>query len=184
MKNKLPNFLIVGAAKSGTSSLHNYLNQHPDIFMPTFNKNGVNVKEPQFFVKEKVMDRIHSGVWDWENYIDLFKQAESHQAIGEASVFYLYYYEEAIKNIKRYLNNEIKIIIILRNPIDRAFSAYTHVSRSVKENLSFEEAIELEDKRLIKDKKLTPMVRYKDMGLYYKMVNAFLKSFDNVHLRL
>ena len=43
MKNKLPNFLIVGAAKSGTSSLHQYLLQHPDIFMSTFNKEGVSV---------------------------------------------------------------------------------------------------------------------------------------------
>ena len=54
MKNKLPNFLIVGAAKSGTSSLHNYLNQHPDIFMPTFTDEGLKVKEPRFLIKEKV----------------------------------------------------------------------------------------------------------------------------------
>ena len=48
MSDNLPNFLVVGAAKSGTSSLHNYLNQHPEIFMPSF-RDGVNVKEPQFF---------------------------------------------------------------------------------------------------------------------------------------
>ena len=184
MKNKLPNFLIVGAAKSGTSSLHNYLNQHPEVFMPTFNKEGVNVKEPQFFVKQKVMNRIHSGIWDWENYKDLFKQAQSHQAIGEASVFYLYYFKEAIKNIKQYLNNEVKIIIILRNPINRAFSAHQHVSRSIKENLSFEDAIALEEERLMNNETLTPMVRYKDMGLYYRMVTAYLESFDNVHIIL
>jgi hypothetical protein len=184
MKNKLPNFLIVGAAKSGTSSLHNYLNQHPEVFMPTFNKEGVNVKEPQFFVKQKVMNRIHSGIWDWENYKDLFKQAQSHQAIGEASVFYLYYFKEAIKNIKQYLNNEVKIIIILRNPINRAFSAHQHVSRSIKENLSFEDAIALEEERLMNNETLTPMVRYKDMGLYYTMVTAYLESFDNVHIIL
>ena len=113
MKNKLPNFLIVGAAKSGTTSLYNYLNQHPEVFMPTFNLDGVNVKEPQFFVKQKIINKIHFGIWDWESYKDLFKKAQNHQAIGEASVFYLYYYEEAIKNIKRYLNSEVKIIIIL-----------------------------------------------------------------------
>ena len=44
MKNKLPNFLIVGAAKSGTSSLHNFLNQHPEVFMPSNNKEGMKVK--------------------------------------------------------------------------------------------------------------------------------------------
>tara|TARA_B100001250_G_C19755064_1_gene769725 strand:+ start:547 stop:1455 length:909 start_codon:yes stop_codon:yes gene_type:complete len=184
MKKKLPDFLIVGAAKSGTTSLHNYLNQHPDIFMPTFNADGVNVKEPQFFVKQKVINKIHFGIWDWGEYKDLFKQAQNHQIIGEASVFYLYYYEEAIKNIKRYLNSEIKIIIILRNPVDRAFSAYTHVSRNLKENNSFEESLAIEGGRMEREEGLTPMVMYKGMGLYYKMVNAFFESFNNVHIIL
>jgi hypothetical protein len=175
MRNNLPNFLIVGAAKSGTSALHNYLNQHPDVFMPSYNTEGINIKEPQFFVKQMVMNRIHSGVWDWESYKDLFKQAQNYQAIGEASVFYLYYFEEAIKNIKQYLTNEVKIIIILRNPINRAFSAHQHVSRSIKENLSFEDAISLEEKRLMNNETLTPMVMYKDMGLYCAMVNAYLE---------
>ena len=44
MKRNLPNFLIVGAAKSGTSSLHNYLNQHPEVFMPSYNEMGMKVK--------------------------------------------------------------------------------------------------------------------------------------------
>ena len=54
MKNKLPNFLIVGAAKSGTSSLHNYLNQHPEVFMPSYNSDGMKVKEPRFLIKDLV----------------------------------------------------------------------------------------------------------------------------------
>ena len=48
---KLPNFIIVGAAKCGTSSLHNYLNQHPDIFLPSYREDGMKVKEPRFFIK-------------------------------------------------------------------------------------------------------------------------------------
>ena len=183
MRNKLPNFLIVGAAKSGTSSLHNYLHQHPDIFLPTF-KEGVNVKEPHFFVRDMVMKRIHSGVWKWNNYNKLFSSVDKEKAIGEASVFYLYYYEEAIKEIKRFLGSDIKIIIILRNPIDRAYSAYQHVSRSMKEVHSFEKAIELEEKRLKLDASLTPMVMYKQMGLYFSMVQAYMKSFKNVHIIL
>ena len=92
MKTKLPNFLLVGAAKSGTTSLYNYLNQHPEIFMPSF-RDGVNVKEPQFFIRESVMDRLHSGIWNWQDYKDLFSQVKDEKAIGEASVFYLYYFE-------------------------------------------------------------------------------------------
>jgi hypothetical protein len=182
MRNSLPNFLIVGAAKCGTSSLHNYLNQHPDVFMPSYNEQGMKVKEPRFLIKDLVKDRLHNGVWDLESYQALFNNVVNEKAIGESTVLYLYYYNEAIKNIKKYLGDDVKIIIMLRNPLDRAFSAYTHVSRSLKEPLSFEEALEVEENRLKRDKTLTPMVMYKDMGLYYDMVTAYIESFQNVHV--
>ena len=182
MKNKLPNFLIVGAAKSGTSSLHNYLNQHPEVFMPSYNKEGMKVKEPRFLIKDLVENRLHNGVWNWEEYQSLFDKVTDEKAIGESTVLYLYYFEEAIKNIKYRLDENVRIIIMLRNPVDRAFSAYTHVARSVKEQLSFEKALEIEHERLELDFTLTPMVMYKDMGLYYNMVKAYLDNFENVHI--
>ena len=184
MKKNLPNFLIVGAAKCGTSSLHNYLNQHPNIFMPSFNKEGKNVKEPQFLVKNKVKNRLHFGVWTWEEYQSLFKQAKQQRAIGESSVFYLFYYQDAINEIKNRLGNDVKIIIMLRDPIDRAYSAFQHVSRGLKEQQTFEYSLEMEKGRLEKDKTLTPMVMYKEMGMYYKMVKAYLDSFKDVHIIL
>ena len=184
MTKNLPNFLIVGAAKSGTTSLHNYLNQHPEIFMPDFNDKGENVKEPQFFVKESVQSRIHFGVWQLEEYIRLFRKSKGYKAVGEASVFYLYYYKEAILNIKKYLGKDVKIIIILRNPIYRAFSAYKHVSKGVKENLSFEEALSSEEKRYFENPSITPMIRYKDMGMYFNSVSEYIKEFKNVHIVL
>tara|TARA_B110000444_G_scaffold66327_1_gene62211 strand:- start:3821 stop:4729 length:909 start_codon:yes stop_codon:yes gene_type:complete len=182
MKDNLPNFLIVGAAKCGTSSLHNYLNQHPDVFMPSYDEQGMKVKEPRFLIKDLVKDRLHNGVWDLKCYKALFNNIVNEKAIGESTVLYLYYYNEAIKNIKKYLGEDVKIIIMLRNPLDRAFSAYTHVSRSLKEQLSFEEALEIEGDRLKNDVTLTPMVMYKDMGLYHDMVNAYLENFKNVHV--
>ena len=184
MKNKLPNFLIVGAAKSGTSSLHQYLIQHPDIFMSTFNKEGVSVKEPQFLIKSKVEKRLHFGIWNWDEYKSLFEDVKQEKAIGESTVFYLYYYKEAIKNIKLRLGNDVKIIILLRNPVDRAFSAFQHVSKSVKESLSFEDALNQEEDRLEKDLTITPMVMYKDMGLYYNMVKAYKEEFNDVYVIL
>ena len=66
MKKKLPNFLIVGAAKSGTSSLHNYLNQHPEVFMPSYNNQGMKVKEPRFLIKDLVQHRLHNGIWTYD----------------------------------------------------------------------------------------------------------------------
>ena len=182
--NKMPNFLIVGAAKSGTSSLHEYLIQHEDIFMPTINKEGRSVKEPQFLIKEKLMDRLHFGIWDWNEYQSLFNDVKEESCIGEASVFYLYYYKQAIKNIKYRLGESTKIIIILRNPIHRAYSAFNHVSRSGVENLSFKDSLDQEDSRLEKDVTLTPMVMYKDMGLYYSMVKAYKEEFKDVHVIL
>ena len=182
MSVKLPNFLIVGAAKSGTSSLHNYLNQHPDIFLPSYNKQGKKVKEPRFLIKELVEERLHNGVWSWTEYQSLFDEVKEEKKIGESTVLYLYYHDLAIKNIKNRLGEDMKIIIMLRNPVDRAFSAYTHVARSVKENLTFEEALQAEEGRLDKDAYLTPMVMYKDMGLYYSMVKAYLENFKDVHV--
>ena len=184
MKNKLPNFLIVGAAKSGTSSLHNYLNQHAEVFMPSYNKEDMKVKEPRFLIKDLVEHRLHNGVWTWVEYQSLFKDVKDKKAIGESSVLYLYYYHHAIKNIKLRLGDDVKIIIMLRNPADRAYSAFQHVSRGFQEQHSFEEALVIEEGRLEKDQELTPMVMYKDMGLYYEMVKAYLDAFENVHIIL
>ena len=182
MKNKLPNFLIVGAAKSGTSSLHNYLNQHPEVFMPSYNSEGMKVKEPRFLIKDLVKHRLHNGVWTWEEYKSLFGDVIDEKAIGESTVLYLYYYKDAIKNIKEKLGNDVKIIIMLRNPADRAYSAFQHVSRGFKEQNSFEKSLEMEDGRLEKDRNLTPMVMYKEMGLYHEMVKSYQEHFSNVHV--
>jgi hypothetical protein len=182
MKNKLPNFLIVGAAKSGTSSLHNYLNQHPEVFMPSYNKEVMKVKEPRFLIKDLVQHRLHNGVWNWEEYKSLFNKVNDEISIGESTVLYLYYYKHAIDNIKKYLGENVKIIIMLRNPTDRAYSAFQHVSRGLKEQNSFEEALEIEKGRMDKESSLTPMVMYKEMGLYHDMVRAYKENFKNAHI--
>ena len=73
MKNKLPDFLIVGAAKSGTSSMHYYLNQHPKIFMPTYTSSGLKVKEPRFLIADKLKNRVSKGVWILNLIMSCFK---------------------------------------------------------------------------------------------------------------
>ncbi|MBT5353618.1 MAG: sulfotransferase [Flavobacteriales bacterium] len=184
MKNKLPNFLIVGAAKSGTSSLHNYLNQHHQVFMPSYNKEGMKVKEPRFLIKDLVQHRLHNGIWTFEEYQSLFDDVKDEKAIGESTVLYLYYYKHAINNIKHYLGEDVKIIIMLRNPADRAYSAFHHVSRGFKEKNSFEKSLEIEKGRMEREENLTPMVMYKEMGMYYEMVKAYMESFKNIHIIL
>ena len=184
MNSKLPNFLIVGAAKCGTSSLHNYLNQHPDVFMPTFTPDGVKVKEPRFLIKEKLQKRFPKGVWNYEDYKLLFDSVTNEIAIGESTVLYLYYHNEAIKNIKKFLGEKVKIIIMLRNPIDRAYSAYSFASRTLQENQNFKEALINSRPRFNRDETLSPMILYKELGLYYEMVKDYMDSFKDVHIVL
>lgn len=172
---KKPNFLIVGAAKSGTTSLFHYLKQHPEVFMPDF-------KEPQFLVYEKIKGRLHKYIDSALEYYELFEKS-TEKCAGEASVFYLYYFEEAIKNIKKELGSDVKIIIVLREPVSRAISAYEHVLRNnPKEKLSFKEALLQEGKRLELEPDLTPMTLYKSMSMYSDAVAAYQNAFANVHV--
>ena len=184
MEIKLPTFLIVGAAKSGTSSLYHYLKQHPEIYMP-------QNKEPRFFASSYYKNlSIHdprydsfcrNTVFSFEDYIELFKDVKKQKAIGEATTSYLYFYENTIPQITQFLE-DVKIIMILRNPIDRAFSAFGHLSRDLYETLTFEEALELEGKRM--KEKWSMLHFYRDVGFYYNQVKAYKKVFSQVKIYL
>ena len=172
----LPNLLIVGAAKCGTTSLHNYLKQHPDIFMS-------KQKEPHFLINSDIgEDRIHKAITVLEDYEDLFKTDSIYKYKGESSVMYLAFPEFSIKNIKKYLDPDVKIIIMLRNPVERAFAGYLHNLRyNPSENLSFEEAFEKSEARYYQERDITPDTRYLHVGNYYSQVESFISMFnDNV----
>ena len=131
-----PDFIIVGAAKSGTTSLYHQLCAHPDIFMPDF-------KEPHYFVADQKLN--FDIVKTQKQYNELFI-GHKEKCIGEASTGYLYFSGTAAK-IKKKLPN-CKIIAIVRNPTSRAFSMWGHQIREGLEKMSFSEAIkeELEGK--------------------------------------
>tara|TARA_B100000768_G_scaffold31666_1_gene30140 strand:+ start:3513 stop:4415 length:903 start_codon:yes stop_codon:yes gene_type:complete len=172
----LPNLLIVGAAKCGTTSLHNYLKQHPDIFMS-------KQKEPHFLINSDIgEDRIHKAITVLEDYEDMFKTDSIYKYKGESSVMYLAFPEFSIKNIKKYLDPDVKIIIMLRNPVERAFAGYLHNLRyNPSENLSFEEAFEKSEARYYQQRDITPDTRYLHVGNYYSQVESFMSMFnDNV----
>ncbi|WP_416768591.1 sulfotransferase domain-containing protein [Sulfurimonas sp. ST-25] len=170
-KKNLLDFIIVGAAKSGTTSIYNYLIQHPAIFMP-------ECKEPHFLVKNKIAGKIDNWTDTEREYIALFETLEGNLIKGEASVFYLYFFDEAIKNIKKYIGEETKILIVLRNPLDRAFSAWRYVRKAGKEPHSFSESLRKEEGR--KDLDVTPMMQYISCSLYYEQVKAYMENFNNV----
>lgn len=131
---KLPNFLIVGAAKSGTTSLYEYLRTHPQIFMP-------ERKEPSYFEPKA------GGVKSWDEYCALFENADSFKRVGEASVSYLAS-PEAPARIETTLGKDVDIVIILRNPADMAYSLWGHEVREGFEQLEFVEALRDENRRL------------------------------------
>ena len=113
MPEKVPNFFIVGAPKSGTTSLYEYLRNHPNIFMPSD-------KEPHYFAKDFT---DYPSIKSKNDYLKLFKNcSSSHMAIGEASVWYLYS-NEALKLIYEF-NPSAKIIAMLRNPIELAHAMH------------------------------------------------------------
>lgn len=126
---KLPDFLIIGAAKSGTTTLYRYLCQHPQIFMPA-------CKEPAFFA----FDDVYARGIDW--YASLFQEAQPHQICGEASTDYtkLPRWSQTAERIARHLP-QVKMIYLMRNPIDRAYSYYVHLGRGLKYQETFEEQI-------------------------------------------
>jgi len=115
---KKVDFFIVGAPKAGTTSLYHYLNEHPEIEMSS-------QKEPNFFSHEALRNqKIYydkNRINTLKKYHRLFERTDVN-LIGEASVSYLFY-EDVPKKIITY-NPDAKIIIMLRNPIDRAFSHY------------------------------------------------------------
>jgi len=178
----LPNFFIVGAAKAGTTSLYHYLRQHPEVFLPS-------IKETFFFAGIHKKDFLGPGsfygnsiVETWEDYLSLFQDAYGKKAIGEVCVAYLYFKESALRIYQKVPN--ARIIIILRNPIDRAYSNYMHHVRDGIEDLSFEEAIQVEDER--KKQGYWWGFRYIDVGFYYEQVKRYFDIFgkEQVHVYL
>ena len=176
--NTLPNLFIVGAAKSGTTSLHNYLNQHPDVFMCT-------PKEPHFLINNEIgKDRIPVGICSENEYRNLFIEGKGEKYRGESSVMYLMFPEIVIPKINQQYGEDCKIIIILRNPIERAYSGFQHVKRyNVKEDCTdFKSAWNISEERYFSKSDMTPASRYKELGLYYKQVKSYLDGIKNVHI--
>ncbi len=179
----IPNFFIIGAAKSGTTSLYYYLKQHPEIYMSP-------VKEPKYFFAS-INKFPHNGPGDievdkmiiktWHDYLDLFSGVSREKCIGEASCGYLYYHEHVAPSIKR-ISPEAKIIVVLRNPAERAFSAYCHLFREGRETLSFEEALEIEEER--KKRNYEFIWFYKDVGFYYPRIKTYLDTLGEESVKI
>jgi len=179
----LPNFLLIGAAKGGTSSLWDFLKEHPQVFMP-------EIKETNFFALEGVKPQFRGpgdeplnrgAITDLQTYQRIFEGVTDERAVGEASTVYLYH-PGAPRRIKTYIP-QAKIIAVLRNPIERAFSSYMHLIRDGREPVrDFAAALRLEPERIAAN--WEHLWHYKAMGFYYSQLSRYYELFESQNIRV
>ncbi len=180
----MPNFLIIGAEKAGTTALYHILNQHPQIYM-------CPVKEPCFFAFEN-QNMDFTGPGDkWINqiavtrlvdYQALFYGCKDEVAAGEASTYYMMLGAQSSEAIARYVP-DIKIILILRHPVDRAYSAFTAMISYGREPLrDFNKALAAGDQRWRNH--WEPAWRYFENSFYAPKLLQYLTLFSQSQIRI
>lgn len=163
---------MIGVPKSGTSSFHRYLQQHPQIFMAK--------KEPHFFSFEGER-RPDWAVKDIAAYADLFADAPCGAILGEVSPWYLYS-ASAANGIKQH-TPDAKLIVILRNPVERAYSAFLHWVRLGGEHVSeFGRAVELETQRIREGAAWD--FHYVAAGRYCRQLNRYFETFHSNQIQI
>lgn len=163
LEGNLPDFFLLGAAKSGTTSLHHYLRQHPALHLP-------EVKELDFF--DAPEEQFEANL-DW--YLQYFRGA-GEQVTGEATPLYFRRSGLVPGRMRRlYGNMAPRFLLLLRDPVDRAYSHYLHKVSQGTEPLSFEEALEAERERP-KQKQRAWKSYFRD-GLYAERLEEWYDHF-------
>ena len=196
----MPTFFLVGAAGSGTTSLYEYLGQHPEIytsplkcpsyfaadirpegFWPDFQRSWAIAQRGLDEYLDGPMRKRRAGqVFTWGQYLKLFKNVRDEKAIGEASVAYLWS-ETAARDIRRTLPTA-KILIVLRDPVERAFTGYCQARVQGWLRLSFREAIDA-DLRQGRNRFGVSLLAL-EAGLYHAHVKRFLEHFPAEQVRV
>ncbi|MES1949246.1 sulfotransferase [Salinisphaera sp. S4-8] len=182
--NHRPDFLIAGAAKSGTTILHEWLGLQNDVFFPV-------VKEPHYFCfKGLSADSIGHGVdaqyaaqmaFDPQAYERLYANAAAGQVTGEASPGYLYF--PGVAREIHDFNPQTRIICMLRNPVDRAFSQFMHHVRDGYETFrDFAAALEVENERIEND--VWWGYHYRTGGFYAERLKEFFDLFPRSQIKV
>lgn len=159
--NALPNFFLAGAPKAGSTSLYRYLDQHPQIYMSPIKEPHYLADEVRFenfnetkqeFVRQRLeaMRRYLDGpltekfsgghIADWNDYLKLFSRVTTETAVGEASICYLWS-PSAPGNMRR-LFPDARIVFVLRDPADRAFSQFVHMLSFASRPVSFQDHVD------------------------------------------
>ncbi len=183
-----PNLFIVGQPKSGTTALHQFLGQHPEIYMST-------IKEPHYFCSDlhTESDRYYGKqrFFDFRTeaeYLQLFAKAKSVRVLGESSTNYLYS-QVAAANISQF-NPQAKIIIVLREPASFLYSLHSHYVKFTEENeADFQRALSLETARK-QGQFPSPRVTspsylyYSDRVNYYQQIERYYAHFPKSQIKI
>lgn len=164
-------FFVVGAPKAGSTSIYNYLKQHPSIYLP-------NLKELHYFAYPEVKNTYYKPKFidSLDDYKTYFNGAKIHQIIGDISPSYLYNNKTA-KRIYEY-DQDSKIIIILRNPIERAISHYLMDVKNGYQKDSLEKILTNKHKYSLFYKE------YVKVGLYHEQIKNYLDVFPNEQVQI
>lgn len=180
----LPDFLVIGPPKAGTTALHSALAAHPGLFMST-------VKEPRFFLSGGKPPPSRGGpgdaqtyqeyVWRRSDYEALFADAPAGTLRGESSPFYLHDLD-AQRRIRK-LIPDAKLIAVLRDPVDRAHSNWAHLwSAGLEPYADFLVACDQEDRRVADG--WAPFWQYTGLGRYGEQVEHLFELFPREQVLL
>ena len=184
MSRRPPDFFLIGAPKAGTSALHSALAAHPHLFLS-------RVKEPKYYMcgdspppSYKGPGDAHSNqewIWQRERYLALFDDAPEGVLRGESTPFYLYN-----RDARRRMavdNPDAKLIAVLRDPVDRAYSNWMHLwMDGLEPRADIVEAISHEQKRI--DAGWAPFWHYRSLGMYGRQVRDLFDHFPREQVLL
>jgi len=186
--SKFPNLFLVGSGRCGTTTLYDYLNQHPDVFMSI-------PKEPAYFCKDyhKESDEFHKKQSFFyfrteQEYMKLFSATKNQKVVGEASTLY-FPSKVAAKNIYEF-NPEAKIIILIRNPIELLYSSHGEYLLRFRENIDdFYVALAAEKQRRNWENipKLVPapsLLFYSEKVKFSSHIKRYLELFDQEQVKV
>lgn len=169
MERKI-NTILIGAQKAGSSSLYQWIGQHPDVSAPE------SLKDVHYFTNDELYNQ-------GTTFFDKFYPSKiKEKIILHGAVNYILF-DKCAERLHRYDPN-LKLILILRNPVNRAFSAYTYFKKQQHEKRSFKDALKQEQEIPYTTYKDVSNLTYLEHGFYFKQLQHFIKYFDleNIHI--
>jgi hypothetical protein len=174
---RLPDFLVVGAPKAGTTALHAALAMHPELFLSS-------VKEPKYYLCGDSPPPAYRGpgdahsnrewIWQRQRYVDLFDDAGDEQMAGESTPFYLYH-----RDARRRIASDLpkaRLVAVLRDPVDRAYSNWMHLwADGLEPCADVVEACRREPERV--DEGWAPFWHYQGLGMYGRQLDDLFEHF-------